>query len=72
MLPAPFTCGVTGLYGGAATEPGGLVAERGLTWGVGPSISWSFPNMAAPIARVHEAKAEAGAARPGAVCRLAP
>ena len=36
---------LTGLYGGAARELSGLTAERGLTWGVGPSISWSFPNQ---------------------------
>ena len=31
-------------------------------WGVGPSISWTFPNMAAPRARVRQAKAEQTAA----------
>jgi NodT family efflux transporter outer membrane factor (OMF) lipoprotein len=53
---------LVGLYGGAAATPSDLASGNGLTWGIGPSISWSFPNMAAPIARVHEAKAEAGAA----------
>jgi NodT family efflux transporter outer membrane factor (OMF) lipoprotein len=48
---------LAGLYGGAATELSQLTTNVGLTWGVGPSISWSFPNMAAPRARVRQAKA---------------
>jgi outer membrane protein TolC len=51
-----------GLYGGAATQVGQLDTNIGRTWGVGPSISWSFPNMAAPRARVRQAKAEQAAA----------
>ena len=53
---------LVGLYGGAATTPSDLTSGGGLTWGVGPSISWSFPNMAGPIARLHEAKSEASVA----------
>src|SRR5580700_7001111 len=34
----------------------------GRTWGVGPSISWSFPNQAGPRARVRQAKASQAAA----------
>ena len=56
---------LTGLYGGASADISGLIAERGLTWGVGPSISWSFPNMAGPVARVHSAKAAAAGALAG-------
>jgi NodT family efflux transporter outer membrane factor (OMF) lipoprotein len=56
---------LTGLYGGAASSLAGLVAERGLTWGLGPSISWSFPNQAGPRARIHLAKADAAAALAG-------
>jgi NodT family efflux transporter outer membrane factor (OMF) lipoprotein len=56
---------LTGFYGGAASDLSGLTAERGLVWGVGPSISWSFPNMAGPRARVHAAKAEAAGALAG-------
>ena len=56
---------LTGLYGGASADLSGLIAERGLTWGVGPSISWSFPNMAGPIAQVHAAKASAAGALAG-------
>jgi NodT family efflux transporter outer membrane factor (OMF) lipoprotein len=53
---------LVGLYGGAASELSQLTTNAGLTWGVGPSISWSFPNMAAPRARVREAKAGEAAA----------
>jgi NodT family efflux transporter outer membrane factor (OMF) lipoprotein len=52
---------LTGLYGGAATDNAGLTANRGLTWGVGPSIAWTFPNQAAPRARIRQAKAAAAA-----------
>jgi outer membrane protein TolC len=31
-------------------------------WGVGPSISWTFPNQAGPRARVRQAKASEAAA----------
>jgi NodT family efflux transporter outer membrane factor (OMF) lipoprotein len=51
-----------GFYGGATDKIDLLATENALTWGVGPSISWSFPNLAAPIARLHQAKAGADAA----------
>ena len=53
---------LVGLYGGAATELSQLNDNIGRTWGVGPSISWSFPNMAGPRARVRQAKAGEAAA----------
>jgi NodT family efflux transporter outer membrane factor (OMF) lipoprotein len=53
---------LVGLYGGAATELSQLNTNIGRTWGVGPSISWTFPNMAAPRARVRQAKAAQTAA----------
>ena len=56
------TVRLLGLYGGAATQLTQLGTNVGLTWGVGPSISWSFPNMAGPRARVRQAKAEQAAA----------
>jgi NodT family efflux transporter outer membrane factor (OMF) lipoprotein len=56
------TIRLLGLYGGAATQLPQLGTNVGLAWGVGPSISWSFPNMAGPRARVREAKAEQAAA----------
>jgi NodT family efflux transporter outer membrane factor (OMF) lipoprotein len=54
-----------GLYGGAATTSGELATNIGLTWGVGPSISWNFPNQAAPRARIRQAKANQAAALAG-------
>jgi NodT family efflux transporter outer membrane factor (OMF) lipoprotein len=56
------TIRLVGLYGGAATQLSDLNDNIGRTWGVGPSISWSFPNMAAPRARVRQAKAQQAAA----------
>jgi NodT family efflux transporter outer membrane factor (OMF) lipoprotein len=56
------TIRLVGLYGGAATELSQLNTNIGRTWGVGPSINWTFPNMAAPRARVRQAKAEQAAA----------
>jgi NodT family efflux transporter outer membrane factor (OMF) lipoprotein len=53
---------LVGLYGGAASELSQLTTNLGLTWGIGPSISWSFPNMAGPRARVLEARASEAAA----------
>ncbi|MGD0503774.1 MAG: TolC family protein [Steroidobacteraceae bacterium] len=53
---------LVGLYGGAAAELSQLNTNIGRTWGVGPSISWNFPNMAAPRARVRQAKAGEAAA----------
>ena len=50
---------LVGLYGGAATTSGELATNIGLTWGVGPSISWTFPNQIAPRARIRQAKANA-------------
>lgn len=56
---------LTGLYGGAAPSLKDLVTEPGLTWGVGPEINWSFPNMAGPRARLNAAKANAAASLAG-------
>jgi len=56
---------LSGFYGGAATDTAGLTAERGLIWGVGPQIAWTFPNQAAPRARVRQAKAAAAGALAG-------
>jgi len=51
-----------GFYGGAATQVDQLTTNLGKIWGVGPSITWSFPNQAGPRARVREAKAHHAAA----------
>jgi len=56
------TIRLVGLFGGAASEPNQLNTNIGRTWGVGPSISWSFPSMAAARARVRQAKAQQAAA----------
>jgi len=56
---------LSGFYGGAGTTTASLTAERGLVWGVGPSIAWTFPNQAAPRARVRQAKAAAAGALAG-------
>jgi NodT family efflux transporter outer membrane factor (OMF) lipoprotein len=53
---------LVGSYGGVSGDISALTLERGLTWGVGPSISWYFPNQAAPRARVRASKADAAAA----------
>jgi outer membrane protein, multidrug efflux system len=53
---------LSGFYGGAATEVPVLTHNLGLMWGLGPSISWSFPNQAGPRARVREARATQAAA----------
>ena len=56
------TIHLVGLYGGAAVQLSQLNTNEGRTWGVGPSISWTFPNMAVPRARVRQAKAEQASA----------
>jgi NodT family efflux transporter outer membrane factor (OMF) lipoprotein len=53
---------LTGLYGGAASTLSDLTTNIGLTWGVGPAISWSFPNQAGPRARIAQAKSTEAAA----------
>jgi NodT family efflux transporter outer membrane factor (OMF) lipoprotein len=54
-----------GLYGAATSELSEFTSPNSRTWGVGPSISWTFPNMAGPRARVRAAKATAAAALAG-------
>jgi NodT family efflux transporter outer membrane factor (OMF) lipoprotein len=56
---------LVGLYGGVGTKLSDLTAEQGLTWGIGPSVSWSFPNQALPRARVRQARSHAAAALAG-------
>jgi outer membrane protein TolC len=56
------TVRLVGLFGGAATQLPELNTNIGRTWGIGPSISWSFPNMAGPRARVRQARAAQAAA----------
>jgi NodT family efflux transporter outer membrane factor (OMF) lipoprotein len=51
-----------GLYGAVSLQPSQFTAADSRIWGLGPSISWTFPNMAGPRARVRAAKANAAAA----------
>jgi NodT family efflux transporter outer membrane factor (OMF) lipoprotein len=57
--------GLTGFYGGVSTQFDQLTTNSARAWGVGPSISWSFPNQSLPRARVAQAKAAAAAALAG-------
>ncbi len=50
---------LTGFYGGVGAQLSDLTSERGLTWGVGPSIIWTFPNQAIPRAKIRQAGAQA-------------
>jgi NodT family efflux transporter outer membrane factor (OMF) lipoprotein len=50
------TVKLVGLYGGAATQVSELATNLGLTWGIGPTISWNFLNQAAARAKVRQAK----------------
>jgi NodT family efflux transporter outer membrane factor (OMF) lipoprotein len=51
-----------GLFGSVSSELSEFTAQDSRTWGIGPSITWTFPNMAGPRARVRQAKAGAAAA----------
>jgi NodT family efflux transporter outer membrane factor (OMF) lipoprotein len=51
-----------GFIGGAALEWQELASNNGIVWGLGPAISWNFPNQAVPRARIRQAKAGAVAA----------
>jgi NodT family efflux transporter outer membrane factor (OMF) lipoprotein len=47
----------TGLYGGVNLDWPDLFNANGLTWGVGPAVSWAFPNQIAARARLRQARA---------------
>ncbi len=53
---------LNGFYGGTSDQINMLGSNNGLAWGVGPAISWSFPDMAGPLARLAQAHASAAAA----------
>ncbi len=48
---------LVGSYGGIGTQLSDVTDSTGLTWGIGPSISWSFPNQSPVRARIHQARA---------------
>jgi NodT family efflux transporter outer membrane factor (OMF) lipoprotein len=56
---------LTGFYGGVSAQFDQLTTNDARAWGVGPSISWNFPNQSLPRARVAQAKAAAAAALAG-------
>lgn len=55
----------TGFYGGAATSIPNLGTNSGLVWGVGPAMTWAFPNQTLPRARLRQARAGQQAALAG-------
>jgi NodT family efflux transporter outer membrane factor (OMF) lipoprotein len=54
-----------GSYGGVATQVSQVPEAIGLAWGIGPRISWSFPNQSPVRARIHQARAAEQAAVAG-------
>ena len=46
-----------GAVGSSGLTPGALFSSAGLTFNVGPLISWTFPNVAVARARIAEARA---------------
>jgi len=50
------------LYGTVTSDINEFTSADSVIWGLGPSVSWTFPNMAGPRARVRAAKASAAAA----------
>jgi len=50
------------LYGTVTADINEFTSADSVMWGIGPSVSWTFPNMAGPRARVRAAKASAAAA----------
>lgn len=53
---------IGGSIGTTALEPDQLFTDSGFRFGIGPLISWSFPNIAVARARIRQAEATADAA----------
>jgi NodT family efflux transporter outer membrane factor (OMF) lipoprotein len=51
------TIRLSAFYGGTGTEISQLSTNAGLSWGVGPAISWNFPNQVRARAQIRQAKA---------------
>jgi outer membrane protein TolC len=51
------TIRLNGFVGSVGTQLSDLTANGGLAWGIGPPVSWTFPNQIAARARVRQAKA---------------
>lgn len=56
---------ISGFYGGASNTIHTLGSNNGLAWGIGPAISWSFPNLNGKLAQLAQAKAQSRAALAG-------
>jgi NodT family efflux transporter outer membrane factor (OMF) lipoprotein len=54
-----------GLYGSVTSELNQFTSINSRTWGLGPSISWTFPNESGARAQVRQAKANTAAALAG-------
>jgi outer membrane protein TolC len=53
---------LTGLFGGISNKIDQLGTNNAMTWGVGPAVSWQFPNIAGTLAAIHRTKSNAAAA----------
>jgi NodT family efflux transporter outer membrane factor (OMF) lipoprotein len=53
---------LNGLLGGVSPQFNQLATNEGVTWGIGPQVTWEFPNQAAPRARIRQTQANARAA----------
>jgi NodT family efflux transporter outer membrane factor (OMF) lipoprotein len=53
---------IGGSIGSTALRPGDLFSSSGFRFGIGPLISWSFPNVSVARARIAQAEATADAA----------
>jgi NodT family efflux transporter outer membrane factor (OMF) lipoprotein len=51
------TIRLNGFIGSVGSKLSDLTANGGLAWGIGPSVTWAFPNQTGPRARVRQAKA---------------
>ncbi|MES2987709.1 MAG: TolC family protein [Pseudomonadota bacterium] len=51
-----------GSIGSTANSPDGLFSPSGFRFGLGPLISWNFPNIGAARARIRQAEAQSDAA----------
>jgi NodT family efflux transporter outer membrane factor (OMF) lipoprotein len=51
------TIRLSGFVGSVGSQLSDLTANGGLAWGIGPSISWAFPNQTGARARVRQANA---------------
>jgi NodT family efflux transporter outer membrane factor (OMF) lipoprotein len=55
------TLSIGGSVASAASTPGGLAQQSSLTYGIGPLLSWSFPNILAAQAQIRQARGAASA-----------